>query len=90
MGSPTSSAPNDSCSPRTTLAGFRRGGQAASRVPQIDASVSENGSLRPRSTSERYCGEMPARFDTWSSVRPCSVRFSRRSLPTSSRHSGSS
>ncbi len=60
-----------------------------SRAPPTAASISDEGSLRPRSISERYCTEMPARSATARWVSPRSVRRARSTWPTSSRHKGS-
>jgi hypothetical protein len=47
------------------------------------------GSLSPRSTSDRYCTETPARAATSASVSPRSWRRRRSCSPTRWRHSGS-
>ncbi len=60
------------------------------RAPARAAIISLDGSLRPRSTSDRYWGEIPARSAVCASVSSRSVRSSRRRLPSTSRHSGSS
>ena len=60
-----------------------------SRAPATAERISDDGSLRPRSTSERYCVETPARSATSLSRSPRSWRSVRSSRPTSSRQSGS-
>ena len=52
----------------------RRSGPSA---PAIAASSSEEGSFRPRSTSERYCGDTPASSATSTSRLPEASRSSR-------------
>ena len=59
------------------------------RAPATADRISDEGSLRPRSTSERYCVETPARSATSVSRSPRSWRSVRSSRPTSSRQSGS-
>ena len=59
------------------------------RAPEIAASTSEDGSLRPRSTSDRYCGEMPASAAASTRVSPRRRRRCRSRAPTTSRQSGS-
>ena len=59
------------------------------RAPARAAIISLDGSLRPRSTSDRYCGETPARLPVSTSVSPCSARNARSLRPSASRHSGS-
>jgi len=58
-------------------------------APARAAIISLDGSLRPRSTSERYCGEIPARPAVSDSVSRWSRRRARRRRPRTSRHSGS-
>ncbi len=48
---------------------------------QIAASTSEEASLRPRSTSDRYGTETFAALDTSASVRPCARRVRRSTSP---------
>ena len=56
-----------------------------SNASQIALSSSLDGSLRPRSTSDRYPRLTRAESDTSRSVRPCEVRASRSTSPTTSR-----
>ncbi len=59
------------------------------RIPsarQIAARTSDDASLRPRSTSDRYGMETPAAAATSRSVRPCRTR-SRRNTPPITRRS---
>src|SRR5207245_2903651 len=58
-------------------------------APARAAIISLEGSLRPRSTSERYCGEIPARAAVSDSVSCCSWRRSRSRRPSTSRQRGS-
>ena len=58
-------------------------------APASAAIISLDGSLRPRSTSERYCGDMPARAAVCDSVSRWSKRSARNRCPSTSRHSGS-
>jgi len=58
-------------------------------APARAAIISLDGSLRPRSTSERYCGDMPARPAVSASVSRWSWRITRSLRPRTSRHSGS-
>ena len=59
------------------------------RARAAAARTSEEASLRPRSTSERYGMEIRAASATSLSVRSCASRSRRRTSPTRSRHSGS-
>lgn len=60
-----------------------------SRAPATAASNSEDGSFSPRSSSERYCGDSPARPATSTSRSARSRRSSRNCSPSACRHSGS-
>ena len=57
-----------------------------SRAPAMACSISEDGSLSPRSTSERYCTDTPARSATSLSRSPRAARSRWSSSPTISRH----
>src|SRR6266545_2188271 len=57
-----------------------------SSAPAIAATISDEGSLSPRSISDRYCGAIPARLDSCTSVRPRSFRSARTRAPSTSRH----
>ncbi|AEG45202.1 ATP-dependent Clp protease proteolytic subunit [Isoptericola variabilis 225] len=66
--------------------------RSTSRMPsasQTAASTSDDASLRPRSTSERYAIDMRAAAATSCRVRPCRSRARRRIAPTRCRSSGS-
>ena len=71
------------------LAAWVRSSRVNSSAPPTAASISDEGSLRPRSISDRYCTEIPARPATSRWVSPRLARVSRRTCPTSSRQSGS-
>ena len=58
-------------------------------APHNAESISDDASLQPRSTSDRYCGETPARRATSAMRSPRSRRSTRSCSPTASRHSGS-
>jgi hypothetical protein len=58
-------------------------------APARAAIISLDGSLRPRSISERYCGERPARPAVSASVSSRSWRSARRRRPSTSRQRGS-
>ncbi|COZ35776.1 Uncharacterised protein [Mycobacterium tuberculosis] len=55
------------------------------RAVQIALSSSLEGSLRPRSISDRYPRLTRAESDTSRSVRPCDIRAPRSTSPTTSR-----
>lgn len=59
------------------------------RAPPTAARISDDGSLRPRSISDRYCGDTPACAAMSVRMRCCSVRINRRNAPSASRHSRS-
>src|SRR5690606_3418546 len=54
-----------------------------SKASQIAASSSEDASLRPRSTSDRYPRLTRAAAEISRRVRPCSIRRRRKTSPTS-------
>ena len=58
-------------------------------APETAPRISELGSLRPRSTSERYCVETPESSATSARVRSCRWRSSRSASPTASCQRGS-
>jgi hypothetical protein len=66
-----------------------RSPSVTSRAPATAAIISLDGSLTPRSISERYCGETPARRAVSTRISPRSLRSRRRHSPSASRHSGS-
>ena len=71
------------------IAAASRSASRQPSAPAIDSSISDEGSLRPRSTSDRYCADSPARSATCRSVRPDARRRSRSAAPATSRQSGS-
>lgn len=62
---------------------------ATTCVGEAAASISDEGSLRPRSISDRYCADMPARFAISARRSPRSARWACNCSPATVRHKGS-
>jgi hypothetical protein len=75
--------------PSASATRMRTSARLDCRAPTIAAIISLEASFRPRSTSDRYWGEMPARAAVSSRRSPRTSRISRSWMPSARRHSSS-